>query len=110
MSSEKGMSRRSFIKASAGVATGAAAVGVPAAAALGIPAAALAGQAKAVAVTPTSSAPEEPVMAYVHDAQRGEVTVLAGTSETTYRDSALVKRLLEIASDDPNGGTDVIAS
>ena len=39
---EHGLSRRSFIKASAGVATGASVLGVPAAAVLGVPAAAAA--------------------------------------------------------------------
>ena len=33
----------------------------------------------------------------MRDAERGEVTVVAGTSETTYRDRALVKRLLAAA-------------
>jgi hypothetical protein len=52
-------------------------------------------------------------MAYVHDAERGEVTVLSGTGETTYRDRALVKRLLAAApkhSVADGGGTDVVAS
>jgi hypothetical protein len=34
----------------------------------------------------------------VRDARRGEVTVLSGTTEKTYRDTALVKRLLAAAS------------
>jgi hypothetical protein len=50
-----------------------------------------------VVKAPSSQTPREPVMAYVRDAQRGEVTVLAGTTETTYRDPALVKRLLSAA-------------
>jgi hypothetical protein len=33
-------------------------------------------------------------MAYVRDAERGEVTVVSGTTETTYHDPALVQRLL----------------
>ena len=51
-------------------------------------------------------------MAYVRDAQRGEVTVMSGTSETTYRDRALVKRLLDAAPTESNlngGGLDVLA-
>ena len=36
-------------------------------------------------------------MAYVHDALQGEVTVLAGTDQATYRDPSLDKRLLAIA-------------
>jgi hypothetical protein len=102
---ERGVSRRSFIKASAGVATGATVLGVPAAAVLGIPAAAAAaaGGADAVQVAPATEDPAEPVMAYVHDAAKGEVTVLAGTQQVTYRDPALVKRLLAIAPADSNG-------
>jgi hypothetical protein len=107
-----GLSRRSFIKASAGVATGATVLGVPAAAVLGAPAAAAAleGGADAVEVAPATADPAEPVMAYVHDAAKGEVTVLAGTQQATYRDPALVKRLLAIAQAGTNGGADVIAS
>jgi hypothetical protein len=41
--------------------------------------------------------PSEPVMAYVHDAEKGEVTVLSGTVERTYRDPVLAKRLLDAA-------------
>jgi TAT (twin-arginine translocation) pathway signal sequence len=39
----------------------------------------------------------EPVLVYVRDAARGEVTVMHGTRATTYRDRALVRRLLEAA-------------
>jgi hypothetical protein len=41
--------------------------------------------------------PEEPLVAYVRDAERGEVTVTSGTSEHTYRDRVLVQRLLRAA-------------
>jgi len=41
--------------------------------------------------------PEEPVVAYVRDAQRGEVTVTSGMAEHTYRDRVLVRRLLRAA-------------
>jgi hypothetical protein len=108
MSDEKseggGVTRLSFMKASAGVAAGAAALGVPAAAVLS-------GE-KAVVTTPTSPTPREPVMAYVRNAERGEVTVMSGTSETTYRDHALVRRLLAAAPQDSivdGGGIDVVA-
>ena len=53
---------------------------------------------------PTSAAPSEPVMAYVHDAARGEVTVMSGTGESTYRDPALVKRLMDAAPTPLEGG------
>jgi hypothetical protein len=82
-----GVTRLSFIKRSAGVAAGAAAIGVPAAAAI-------TDESGKVVSAPSERTPTEPVMAYVRDAERGEVTVLAGTTETTYRDPALVRRLL----------------
>jgi hypothetical protein len=50
-------------------------------------------------------------MAYVRDARRGEVTLMHGTNETTYRDPTLVKRLLD-AAPKPNlsgGDLDVLA-
>ncbi|HEY1522586.1 MAG TPA: hypothetical protein VGF70_06200 [Solirubrobacteraceae bacterium] len=100
---EGGVTRLSFLKASAAAAAGAAAVGVPVAA--------LAGEKSGVATEPSSGNPAEPVMAYVRDARRGEVTVMSGTSETTYRDRALVKRLLDAAPTESanGGGLDVIA-
>ncbi len=99
-----GVTRLSFIKAGAGVAAGVAAASVPAAAVLS-------GEKKGVVTSPSSSAPKEPVMAYVRDAQKGEVTVLSGTAETTYRDHGLVRRLMDAAPEPSslNGGIDVIA-
>ena len=85
------LSRRSFIVTSAGLATGAAVVAVPAVVArgdAGLP---------TVVREPSSATPAEPVMAYVPDAKRCEVTVLSGTTETTYRDPVLVERLLAAA-------------
>ena len=52
----------------------------------------------AAAVTdPTGAAPLEPVMAYVRDAQTRRSHGHQGTAQTTYRDPALVKRLLAAA-------------
>jgi hypothetical protein len=86
-----GITRLSFIKtgavAAAGV--GAAAI-VPAAAAAAV-------EQKGVETEPSGPNPPEPVMAYVRDERQGEVTVMRGTSERTYRDRALVKRLLAAA-------------
>jgi hypothetical protein len=82
------LSRRSFVKI-AGAATGAAAL----AATPPIARAAI-GEEGAHPTHPTASVPEEPVVAYVRDAERGEVTIAAGTAEHTYRDRALVQRLL----------------
>jgi hypothetical protein len=102
--SDDGVTRLSFIKASAGVAAGAAAVGVPAA---GV----LSAEKSGVVTKPSGPTPQEPVVAYVRDARRGEVTVVAGTTETTYRDPALAKRLLAAAprTAATGGETDVIA-
>ena len=83
--------RRSFVKI-AGAATGAAAL----AAAPPIARAAI-GEEGAQPTDPTAAVPEEPLVAYVRDAKRGEVTVTSGTSERTYRDRALVQRLLRAA-------------
>lgn len=100
------VTRLSFLKTSAGAAAGAAAVGVPAAAVLS-------DEKARVVPEPSSPNPRQPVMAYVRDADRGEVTVMAGTSETTYRDRGLVKKLLAAAPNDSTengGGIDVFAS
>jgi hypothetical protein len=102
---EGGLTRLSFLKTSAVAAAGAAAVGAPVAAALSQ-------EKKGVATDPSSPNPSEPVMAYVRDAQRGEVTVMSGTGETTYRDRDLVKRLLNAAPNESTlngGGLDVLA-
>jgi hypothetical protein len=102
---DEGTTRLSFLKASAGAAVGAAAVGIPAAAALSE-------HNSRVVTEPSSPTPPEPVVAYVRDANKGEVTVMHGTNETTYRDRSLVKRLLQAAPEDPTlngGGIDVLA-
>ena len=86
------LSRRSFVKI-AGAATGAAAL----ASAPPIARAAMGGEEGAQPTEATAGVPEEPVVAYVRDARRGEVTVTSGTAEHTYRDRALVQRLLRAA-------------
>ena len=102
---EGGVTRLSFLKASAGTAAGAAAIGLPVAAALS-------DDKPGQAVEPSTATPREPIVAYVRDAERGEVTVTSGTNETTYRDRGLVKRLLDAAPSDSlsnGGGIDVLA-
>jgi anaerobic selenocysteine-containing dehydrogenase len=84
------LSRRSFVKI-AGAATGAAALGAAPIARAAV------GEEGAQKTDPTTRVPEEPVVAYVRDAKRGEVTVTSGTAEHTYRDRVLVKRLLRAA-------------
>ena len=99
------VTRLSFIKVSAGAAAGAVALGVPAAAALSEKTGNVVGD-------PSSATPREPVMAYVRDAERGEVTVMHGTTETTYRDKALVQKLLKAAPNEQivhGGDIDVLA-
>jgi hypothetical protein len=98
---KRGVTRLSFIKSGAGLVAGAASFAVPAA----VAAAAQPHHGEAgVAIHPTTANPREPVVAYVRNAKRGEVTVVAGTSETTYRDPALVKRLLAAAPKHKGGG------
>ena len=101
---EGGVTRLSFLKTSAVAAAGAAAIGAPVAAAMSK-------EKAGVPTEPSSENPREPVMAYVRDERRGEVTVMSGTSETTYRDPALVKRLLAAAPQSTlnGGGVDVLA-
>jgi len=97
-------SRRSFLQATAGAAAGVAVV----ATGPRLAAAALHGGANTSPlgelVKPSGPPPAETVMAYVRDAARGEVTVLAGTRESTYRDPELSRRLIDAgrAGDRPN--------
>ncbi len=83
------VSRRSFLK-TAGVATGAAAITAS-------PAAAAAIQPSATETMPSGPLPHEPIVAIIRDAGLGEVTVLSGRTEKTYRDKVLVRRLLKAA-------------
>jgi hypothetical protein len=82
------MNRRSFVKRAGVAVSGAAALGV-----VGAPLASA--EPQAMETTPSGRVPAEPVVAYVRDAKRGEVTVVSGTSEKTFRDPALVKRMVK---------------
>jgi hypothetical protein len=82
-------SRRSLFKA-AGVATGTAMISVS-------PVAAAALDPGAVATTPSGPLPHEPIVAVIRNAELGEITVLSGTTESTYTDRQLVQRLLKAA-------------
>ena len=84
------LNRRSFMKV-AGAATGAAAIAAA-------PPIARAAMGEGAEIEATAAVPNEPVVAYVRDAQRGEVTVSHGTSEHTYRDRALVQKLMRAAA------------
>jgi hypothetical protein len=82
--------RRRFLTR-AGAATGAAAfIGVP-----GL--SHTLGEHPAELVETPGAVSDEPVVVYIRDAGRGEVTVLHGSRETTYKDRALVRRLLKAA-------------
>ena len=83
------VSRRSFLR-TAGLATGAAAVTAS-------PSVAAALQPDALETTPSGPLPHEPIVAVIRNAETGEVTVLSGQTEKTYRDKVLVRRLLKAA-------------
>jgi hypothetical protein len=83
------LSRGSFLK-TAGAATGAVAITAS-------PAVAAAFQPGALETPPSGPLPHEPIVAIVRNADLGEVTVLWGRTEKTYRDKVLVKRLLKAA-------------
>jgi hypothetical protein len=95
----EGFSRRSFLQTSGGVATGIAVTVLPTGmVALAAPAVAGAkSESPARRVDPTGDVPADPVMAYVHDAKHGVVTVVSGSGEKTYHDPALAKRLIDAA-------------
>jgi hypothetical protein len=93
-----GTSRRQFLAGGAGAAAGAAiAAASSKVGSIGTLGHGAAAQPAATVTKPSGAPPREPVTAYVRDAQRGEVTVLSGKTETTYRDPVLVKRLLDAA-------------
>jgi hypothetical protein len=97
---EEGTSRRAFLEGTAGAAAGAAVIlATPKVASVALDAAESRGAAlpKAVVTKPSGPAPREPVTAYLRNAERGEVTVMSGKKETTYRDPVLAKRLLDAA-------------
>ena len=101
VAAEEGTSRKQFLQGTAGAAAGAAVIlATPKVAAValdGSSAAPAVAEPKPVVTQATGRAPREPITAFVHSEERGEVTVLSGTQETTYRDPALVKRLLDAA-------------
>jgi hypothetical protein len=93
-----GVNRRSFLRSS-GLVAGSVAVTVITPTAV----VALEETASAAPVEGGGSPlPAEPVMAYVSDAKRGEVTVLSGLQERTYRDPVLARRLLKAARSQTN--------
>jgi hypothetical protein len=96
-----GASRREFLQGGAGAAAGAALIlATPKVASIALdrPGHGVSTEPKAVATNASGPVPAEPVAAYVHNAERNEVTVMSGTHQTTYRDPVLVKRLLDAAN------------
>ncbi len=95
--------RRTFLASSAGVAAGAA-VGTGASTVAAAGAVAAGAAVAAEVVVAHGPALPEVVAAYVRDAEHDVVTVTSGTSETTYRDPVLAKRLLAAADGTLAGG------
>lgn len=96
---DDGIGRRQFLQG-AGAAAGAAAIlAGPKVAQIALDGSVGGGavEPKRVVTKPSGPPPREPVTAFVRDSARGEVTVMSGKQETTYRDPALVKRLLDAA-------------
>jgi len=90
------VNRQRFLRR-AGAATGAAAfVGVP-----GIGKAVTDDSEPAKVVAKPGPVTKEPVLVYVRDAARGEVTVVSGLSQTTMKDPQLVKRMQNAAHGHP---------
>ena len=91
------LNRRAFLQSSAGAAAGAAVIVTgPKLAAAALHGASATAPAPVI-TTPSGPPPAETVMAYLRNAERGEVTVMSGTRETTYLDPALAKRMLDAA-------------
>jgi hypothetical protein len=90
------LSRSAFLK-TAGVATGAAAISAS-------PAVAAAMEPGTTEMTPSGNIPDGAVIAIVRNASLGEVTVLSGTTEKTYKDPVLVKRLVKVAQKNHSTG------
>ncbi len=89
------LNRRVFLQSSAGVAAGAVGLATGPRLATAVLGAPTSTEAARIITKPSGPPPRETVMAYIRDAERGEVTVLSGTRETTYRDPILVKQLLD---------------
>ena len=97
VAADEGIGRREFLQVGGAAAGAAAILAGPKVAQVALDAAtpSATGEPKGVITKPSGPPPREPVTAYVRDPARGEVTVLSGKKETTYKDPALVKRLLD---------------
>jgi hypothetical protein len=94
------MNRRRFLSSSAIAAGGIAAVAGPVVAVKtlqGGPGAPPSQAPARVVTNPSAPTSSEPVMAYLRNARTHEVTVMSGTTETTYHDPVLAQRLIDAA-------------
>ena len=81
------LTRRGFVKSSAGTAAGIAAVGV-----LAVPA-----SSDASTATDAHATSSEPVIAYVKDPRKGEIAVMSGDREVVIRDRKLASQIARAA-------------
>lgn len=86
------VTRRGFIHTSVGAATGLAAAG-----ALGAAPQLAGALVKPNRTTPLAKGAEQPMVAYVRDASRGEIALMVGDREVNYHDSEVVARLIKAA-------------
>jgi hypothetical protein len=88
------VTRRTFIKQVSAGAAGVAAVG-----AMGMPSASAQTRSRSESTSQEAAADTgtEPVMAFVRDRKKGEVTLLVGHREIVHHDPELVRRLLHAA-------------
>jgi hypothetical protein len=95
-----GLSRRTFLHASAAAAAAAAVLATPGAAgaADSAEASGSAGPAGSLLGSSSAAAPSEPLIVHIRDASTGEVSVLHGTSEVVYHDPELVRRVVRAAT------------
>lgn len=91
----KDLSRRDLLRASA---AGAAVAAVPMSVLAGTPASAATRDADDTGTTDRESTGNAPVMFCVHDAERGEVSILHGESEVIVSDRRLVAQIMKAAS------------
>ena len=89
------INRLTFLK-TAGVAAGTAAISTS-------PALAAAIEPGTAETAVSGPIPNEPIIAVIRNADRGEVTVLSGKTEKTYKDRVLVKRIMKAAQQNHRG-------
>ncbi len=86
------LTRRGFIHTSVGAATGLAAAG-----ALGAAPQLAGAMVRPDRNTPLAKGAPQPMVAYVSNASRGEISLMVGDREVSYHDSEMVRRLIKAA-------------